>query len=76
MPYGPVPMSPAISALHYGQSFFEGMKAYLNPDKELLFFRPLDNFHRLNLASACACLRGLPEILYGRPLSTLLRLRP
>ena len=27
IPYGPIPMSPATSALHYGQAIFEGMKA-------------------------------------------------
>jgi branched-chain amino acid aminotransferase len=30
LPYGPVPMSPSTSALHYGQAIFEGMKAYKN----------------------------------------------
>ena len=27
VPYGEISLSPAISALHYGQSFFEGLKA-------------------------------------------------
>ena len=29
-PYGDVPLSYAMSALHYGQAIFEGMKAYKN----------------------------------------------
>lgn len=27
-PYGPLNLSPATSAIHYGQSIFEGMKAF------------------------------------------------
>ena len=27
-PYGPLSLSPATSAIHYGQSIFEGMKAF------------------------------------------------
>ena len=39
VPYGQVPMSPATSALHYGQAIFEGMKAYKNDKGEVLLFR-------------------------------------
>ncbi len=28
MPFGPLSLHPATSAIHYGQSIFEGMKAY------------------------------------------------
>ena len=31
-PYGPIPLDPAASVLHYGQEIFEGMKAYSQPD--------------------------------------------
>ena len=30
VPYGDLAMSPAMLSLHYGQSIFEGMKAYKN----------------------------------------------
>ena len=30
VPFGPIPMMPTILALHYGQSVFEGMKAFKN----------------------------------------------
>ncbi|MGH9334459.1 MAG: branched-chain amino acid aminotransferase, partial [Vicinamibacteria bacterium] len=30
VPYGPFQVSPATTALHYGQSIFEGMKAHRN----------------------------------------------
>ena len=28
LPFGEIGINPAISALHYGQTFFEGIKAY------------------------------------------------
>ncbi|MBA4057330.1 MAG: branched chain amino acid aminotransferase, partial [Marivirga sp.] len=28
VPFGDIPMSPAMLSLHYGQSVFEGMKAF------------------------------------------------
>src|ERR1051325_8466349 len=48
IPYGPIPMSPAISALHYGQSIFEGMKAYKTDNDVVQLFRPQENCKRLN----------------------------
>src|SRR5450432_4016227 len=47
-PYGNVSMSYAMSALHYGQAIFEGMKAYKNAKGEVSLFRPTENFNRLN----------------------------
>lgn len=61
IPYGEVPMSMAISAIHYGQSIFEGMKAQKGPDGTPLLFRPTDNLHRLNISAARMCMPELPE---------------
>lgn len=38
MPYGPLHFSPAISALHYGQAIFEGLKAFKNDEGEVNVF--------------------------------------
>src|SRR3982751_2431843 len=48
IPYGPMPMSPSIASLHYGQAIFEGMKAFAADSGDILLFRPLDNWKRLN----------------------------
>src|SRR6478752_54272 len=48
VPYGPIPISPAISALHYGQAIFEGIKAYKLPNGQVSVFRPEKNFARFN----------------------------
>ncbi|MDR6785857.1 branched-chain amino acid aminotransferase [Pedobacter africanus] len=59
LPYGPIPMSPAISALHYGQAIFEGMKAYRLENGKISVFRPEKNFERFNKS---AVRMSMPEI--------------
>jgi branched-chain amino acid aminotransferase len=74
VPYGDMAVSPANSALHYGQAIFEGMKAYKNADGEVALFRPLDNFHRLNASAERMCMPTLPEELFMQGLTQLVRL--
>src|SRR5688572_25654539 len=40
VPYGALSLSPAAMGLHYGQSIFEGLKAYRQPDGSVALFRP------------------------------------
>jgi branched-chain amino acid aminotransferase len=47
-PYGPIPFDPACMVFHYGQSVFEGLKAYRSREGDILLFRPRKNFERLN----------------------------
>lgn len=49
IPYGPITLSPSAQGLHYGQTVFEGMKAYKDGD-EVTLFRPDQNFKRINLS--------------------------
>jgi len=74
LPYGNMALSPATSALHYGQSIFEGMKAYKDANGDILLFRPLDNFHRLNASAERMCMPQLPEDIFMQGLEQLLRL--
>ncbi|MFD2830608.1 branched-chain amino acid aminotransferase [Corticicoccus populi] len=46
-PYKNLELSPALQSIHYGQSVFEGLKAYKSGD-DILLFRPEENFKRLN----------------------------
>lgn len=59
LPYGPISILPSISALHYGQSVFEGMKVFLSNEKlnntknnidnvGALVFRIDSHFERIN----------------------------
>ena len=35
-PYGPLSYQPAMMSIHYGQSIFEGMKAFKNSDGKIV----------------------------------------
>jgi branched-chain amino acid aminotransferase len=74
MPYGYMPISPATPALHYGQSIFEGMKAYRGPEGEALVFRPLDNWNRMNISADRICMPHIPQELFMESLSALINL--
>jgi branched-chain amino acid aminotransferase len=73
-PYEHLKLSPANSALHYGQSVFEGMKAYKNEAGEVLIFRPKANFERLNKSAERMCIPQLPEDVFMSGLTELLKL--
>ncbi len=74
IPYGFMPVSPATPALHYGQSIFEGMKAYAADSGEALVFRPLDNWKRMNISAERMCMPSIPEELFMESLATLIDL--
>ncbi len=74
IPYGNFEVSPALSALHYGQSIFEGMKAYRYENGDIYLFRPLDNFKRLNISAERMAMPIIPEDLFMEGLSQLVRL--
>jgi branched-chain amino acid aminotransferase len=73
-PYGPIQMSPAISALHYGQSIFEGMKAYKDREGNPLLFRPRDNWKRMNKSAWRMCMPEIPEDIFMEGLKKLIKL--
>lgn len=73
-PYENVPMSYALSALHYGQAIFEGMKAYKSDDGHVAMFRPLDNFRRLNKSAYRMAMPEIPEEIFMGGLMELLKM--
>jgi len=72
VPYGPIPMSPAISALHYGQTIFEGMKAYKQADGSVSVFRADKNWARLNKSAERMSMPALPEEVFMQGLAALI----
>jgi branched-chain amino acid aminotransferase len=74
MPYGPLNFSPAISALHYGQAIFEGLKAYKNEKGEVFIFRPEKNAARLNESARRMCMPELPMEIFMDGLNQLVAL--
>ena len=47
VPYGPLSLSPACTALHYALEVFEGLKAYRTAEGKIQLFRPYENAKRL-----------------------------
>ncbi len=73
VPYGPIPMDPASSVLHYGQEIFEGMKAYRHPNGAIAVFRPEANARRLNDSASRLALPELPVELFVQAVEELVR---
>ena len=71
-PYGPVSLNPAAKIFHYGQSIFEGMKAYKDADGNVLLFRPDQNWERLNKSASRLMMPEVPQEIFMNGLKTLL----
>ena len=72
VPYAPIELDPSAKIFHYGQSIFEGMKAYKDTDGNTLLFRPLDNCKRLNISAERMVIPQIPEELFMEGLKKLL----
>lgn len=65
VPFEKMDLSPATSALHYGQSIFEGLKAYRSEQEDkILVFRPDENFNRLNASAVRMCMPEIPREIF------------
>lgn len=71
VPYGEIGLSPAISALHYGQAFFEGIKAYKHADGQVTIFRPDKNAIRFNKSAERLCMPALPEEIFVQSIAAV-----
>ena len=74
MPYGELLFSPAMSALHYGQAIFEGIKAYKLQNGDISIFRPLKNYERFNISAERMCMPSVPEDVFMQGMSQLIEL--
>lgn len=73
VPYGPISLEPAAVIFHYGQTVFEGLKAYITENEEVLLFRPDQNMKRLNRSSARICIPPIDEQLALEGLKKLIQ---
>ena len=71
VPYGPFPMAPSASVLHYGQAVFEGMKAYKDNSGDVWLFRPYQNIQRLNKSAERLAIPQFPESVFHQGLLKL-----
>jgi branched-chain amino acid aminotransferase len=74
LPYGDIAYNPALASLHYGQSIFEGMKAFRNVDDDVVMFRPEENFKRFNISAERMCMEPVPKEIFMGGLEELLKL--
>ncbi|HJQ13014.1 MAG TPA: branched-chain amino acid aminotransferase [Gemmatimonadaceae bacterium] len=73
-PYGPLPLVPNISALQYGISVFEGLKAHRSANGDVLLFRPTENARRLNRSAARLAMPEVPADTFLHGLRSLVAL--
>ena len=72
--YQPLLMEPSLAAIHYGQSIFEGIKAYKNNKGEAHIFRPEENFKRFNLSAERMQMPQVPEEIFMEGMKMLIKL--
>jgi branched-chain amino acid aminotransferase len=73
-PYQPLLLNPSIAAIHYGQSIFEGIKAYKDADGNAFIFRPQDNFKRFNISAERMQMPAVPEDIFIEGMKQLIQL--
>ena len=74
VPYAAMSFSPALAALHYGQSIFEGIKAYKSAEGEAILFRADKNAERFNKSAVRMCMPEIPEEIFMNGIAELLKL--
>ena len=73
-PFQSLSLSPGLSAIHYGQSIFEGIKAYKDREGKPFIFRPFDNFKRFNLSAERMQMPAVPEEIFIEGMRRLIEL--
>jgi branched-chain amino acid aminotransferase len=74
VPFGDITISPAMLSLHYGQSIFEGMKAFWMNDGNINIFRPHKHHARLNRSMDRMCMPPISEEMFLQSLRALVEL--
>ncbi|HET9053669.1 MAG TPA: branched-chain amino acid aminotransferase, partial [Cyclobacteriaceae bacterium] len=73
MPFGNLPMSPAMLALHYGQAIFEGMKAFRMNDGKINIFRVKRHYQRMLKSLSRMCMPAISEELFTASLEAIVK---
>lgn len=71
VPYGPLPFSPAMMGVNYGQACFEGMKAYKDQNDDVFLFRVQKNFERINKSAKRLAMPEVTEEIFVEGLKAL-----
>jgi len=74
LPYGEVGIEPGAASLHYGQSVFEGLKAFMGADGRARVFRPDMNARRLENSCQRLCIPAIPRGVFEEGIRLLIEL--
>ena len=74
VPFGNFSLSPTTLALHYGQTIFEGLKAFRMEDGSINIFRPQKNYDRMLLSAERLCMPMVSRELFLEGLRRLVEL--
>ncbi len=74
IPYQNISLDPSAKIFHYGQSVFEGMKAYKDARGDIWMFRPVENQKRLNISAKRLAMPEVPAEYFMEGLKALLLL--
>ena len=74
LPYGKIELEPGTATLHYGQSVFEGLKAFRGSDDVVRVFRPDQNAKRLLSSCERLCIPPIDEDVFLEAIDALIRL--
>lgn len=73
VPYQPITLDPASVIFHYGQTVFEGLKAYHGKNGAARLFRPEKNMQRLNQSNDRLCIPPIDEAFAVEALKELIK---
>jgi branched-chain amino acid aminotransferase len=74
IPYADITLSPTTLALHYGQTVFEGMKAFRMEDGRINIFRIDKHYERLARSLERMCMAVIPKEIFTEGLLQLVKL--
>lgn len=74
VPFANLSMSPFALCLHYGQTVFEGMKAFMMEDGHINIFRPEKHYSRFIKSLQRMCMPEVPQALFIEALHQLVQL--
>ncbi|HTQ64419.1 MAG TPA: branched-chain amino acid aminotransferase [Puia sp.] len=74
VPFGNLSLSPTSLCLHYGQTIFEGMKAFKTVDGRINIFRPYKHHERFARSAERMCMAVIPQEIFIEGLHQLIEL--
>lgn len=74
VPYQPITLDPAAMIFHYGQSVFEGLKAFRTKSGSVQLFRPEKNMERMNRSNERLVIPPIDEAFLVKAIKRLVEI--